>query len=154
MVDCGRALTLELSERVIYSPEGIWQITIPLVVMLRGGRYIRPQVKVRLSRKALFIRDHYSCQYCGMDSDSSALTMDHIVPRSRGGASTWENVVTACKSCNQRKGNRSLKDCGMALRSKPAKPHSLLALHGRRGMHQDPAFEIWQRYLPNSKHLH
>lgn len=154
LVTCGRAMPLEESGRIIRSEEGLWEINVPLVVMLRGGRYIRPQVKVRLSRKALFIRDQYTCMYCGFEGDAGNLTMDHVVPRSRGGVSTWENVVTACRGCNQKKGSRLLRDTGMQLRGRPARPHSLLSLHHRRGLPQDPAFEVWARYLPAQRHIH
>jgi 5-methylcytosine-specific restriction endonuclease McrA len=88
---------------------------IRLVYMVK-----RPLLRRRLSRRAIFFRDKYTCQYCG--TQSKALTLDHIVPRSRGGAHVWDNVVSACIPCNHRKAGYSLREAGMKLRRKPGPP--------------------------------
>jgi len=72
-----------------------------------------------VNRREVLRRDHHTCQYCGSTHN---LTLDHVVPLSRGGSHTWDNVVTACERCNQRKGNRTPEEAGMVLRSKPRAP--------------------------------
>ncbi len=77
---------------------------------------------VVFSRKNLFKRDRYTCQYCGAQPGPESLTVDHVVPRSRGGASTWENCVLACLDCNRRKADRPPEKSGLKLRKAPRKP--------------------------------
>ena len=72
-----------------------------------------------VNRRGILRRDHNSCQYCGSTKN---LTLDHVIPRSRGGRHTWENVVAACSECNGRKGNRTPTEAGMPLRTKPKAP--------------------------------
>ena len=93
---------------------------IRLVTYVRVPR----SVKRRISRRALFARDGWRCVYCG--SSGGRLTLDHVVPRSKGGESVWENVVTACAPCNLRKGDRSLEQVGMQLTSTPRPPQPVL----------------------------
>jgi 5-methylcytosine-specific restriction endonuclease McrA len=81
-----------------------------------------PVQKVAFSRRNLFKRDHYTCQYCGVQPGSEELTIDHVVPRSRGGQSTWENCVLACVACNKRKADRILERSGLKLLHKPKRP--------------------------------
>lgn len=95
------------------------EIRIPSVVVLRN--YVRPQNIVAFTRFNLFLRDEFSCQYCGGLGD---LTFDHVVPRARGGITSWENVVAACSKCNLKKGSRSLKQSGMHLRKAIVQPKS------------------------------
>lgn len=90
---------------------------IPSVVVLKD--YVRPQKRVAFTRFNLFLRDEFCCQYCGTKGD---LTFDHVVPRSRGGVTSWQNVVAACSPCNLRKANRSLRHSGMTLRRPPSQP--------------------------------
>ncbi len=101
---------------------------LPSVVVLRD--YVKPKKTVAFTRFNLFLRDGFCCQYCGARGD---LTFDHVVPRSRGGRTTWENVVAACSPCNLRKGNRSLKASGLHLARPPRRPSSEeMQAHGRR----------------------
>ena len=102
-------------DEYVHSPTT--RIRIPSVVVLKD--YVRPQKRVAFTRFNLFLRDEFSCQYCGATGD---LTFDHVVPRSRGGVTSWENVVAACSSCNLKKGARSLKQAGMSLRKTPRQP--------------------------------
>jgi 5-methylcytosine-specific restriction endonuclease McrA len=81
-------------------------------------------VQRKISRRALFARDGWRCVYCG--SAGGRLTLDHVVPRSRGGDSVWENVVTSCAPCNLRKGNRTLEESGLRLHTKPKAPAPVL----------------------------
>ncbi|WP_022703736.1 HNH endonuclease [Pseudorhodobacter ferrugineus] len=104
------------------------EIRIPSVVVLKD--FIQPQKRVAFTRFNLFLRDEFCCQYCSAKGD---LTFDHVVPRARGGVTSWENVVAACSPCNLRKGSRSLRECGLQLNRKPRqpRPEEMLA-HGRR----------------------
>ena len=114
--------------------------------VIRLVTYVRvPQsVKRRISRRALFARDGWRCVYCG--DGSSRLTLDHVVPRSRGGQSVWENVVTACGPCNLRKGDRLLADSGLHLQRPPRPPAPVLFIH----LATPTIPQIWQQYLPGS----
>jgi 5-methylcytosine-specific restriction endonuclease McrA len=112
--------------------------------VIRLMTYVRvPQaVKRRISRRALFARDGWRCVYCG--DGGSRLTLDHVVPRSRGGESIWENVVTACGPCNLRKGDRLLEETHMHLPRLPRPPAPVLFIS--LALHRVP--ETWVRYLP------
>jgi len=90
---------------------------IRLDVMIR-----RPRVQVRLSRREVFRRDNYTCQYCGKKLPN--LTIDHVIPKRLGGRQTWGNVVAACSACNHKKGGRMLEDAGMKLIHLPKEPPS------------------------------
>ena len=87
------------------------EIRIPSIVVLRD--YVKPRNTVAFTRFNLFLRDEFSCQYCGALGD---LTFDHVVPRTHGGVTSWENVVAACSTCNLKKGSRGLRQTGMNLR--------------------------------------
>ena len=96
-------------------------VRVPRVLHLT--RYERaPRFSVRLTRRNLMIRDQYQCQYCGKRPPLRELNIDHVVPRSRGGDDTWENLVTACRVCNLRKGWRTPDEAGMHLIRKPVRP--------------------------------
>jgi 5-methylcytosine-specific restriction endonuclease McrA len=92
-------------------------IRIPSVVVLK--EYVKPQKRVAFTRFNLFLRDEFCCQYCGSKGD---LTFDHVLPRSKGGVTSWENVVAACAPCNLRKGNKNLRQSGLHLRRPPHRP--------------------------------
>ena len=97
------------------------RIRIPEVIVLQGYDKM-PQMKVPFTRKNIYRRDGYTCQYCGSKPGSRELSIDHIVPRSRGGKSTWTNCVLACTTCNSVKANRSLEESGRHLLKTPEKP--------------------------------
>jgi 5-methylcytosine-specific restriction endonuclease McrA len=103
--------------------------TYPRPHVIRLVQYVRvPQTLQRkISRRALFARDGWRCMYCG--TSGGRLTLDHVVPRSRGGDSAWENVVTSCAPCNMRKGDRLLEEASMSLRIKPRPPAPVLFIH-------------------------
>jgi 5-methylcytosine-specific restriction endonuclease McrA len=94
---------------------------IPEIIKLSEYDKI-PAPKVHFSRRNLFKRDNMTCQYCGCKPGSSELTVDHVLPRSQGGTSTFENCVLSCIKCNTRKANRTPEQAGMKLLSKPKKP--------------------------------
>lgn len=135
-----RVVILDNYDRVVRSPSV--QMRIPSVVMLQD--FVHPAKVAAFTRFNLFLRDEFRCQYCGVRGE---MTFDHVIPRSRGGRTTWDNVVAACGSCNLKKGSRSLGTCGLTLRRKPRRPspHELKNL----GRKFPPNFlhESWQDYL-------
>jgi 5-methylcytosine-specific restriction endonuclease McrA len=115
----GVALLEKESEHEVRSPSTA--LCVPNVVRL--AEYVSvPRCNVRFSRKNVFLRDQHTCQYCGSRLPVSLLTIDHVVPISRGGANSWKNVVTACKKCNNAKGDRTPKEAGMDIGRKPTVP--------------------------------
>jgi 5-methylcytosine-specific restriction endonuclease McrA len=94
---------------------------LPRVILLRGFDRV-PRREVRFSRFNVYARDRGQCQYCGRRFPRSDLNLDHVVPRSRGGASAWENVVCSCVGCNRTKGNRTPSEAGMRLVRSPYRP--------------------------------
>ena len=117
------------------------RLRVPEVVGLI--RYDRlPSTAVTFSRRNVAKRDHHTCQYCGAQPGWEAITIDHVVPRSVGGASNWTNCVAACVRCNSRKADRTPDQAGMHLRKPPARPawRPLYAAHGAR-------VESWSRFL-------
>ncbi len=97
------------------------RLRVPEVITL--CEYDRlPSATVTFSRRNIFKRDHYACQYCGKQPGSDELTLDHVVPRSKGGQSTWLNCVLACLDCNSRKAARTPVEAGMRLRREPVQP--------------------------------
>ncbi len=118
-------------------------IRIPRVILLTAFDRI-PKKTVRFSRLNIFLRDHHICQYCGNKFPKSALNIDHVHPRSRGGQSVWENVVCSCFECNRRKGGRTPHEAGMILRKQPVQPTWNFFLD----LPRDPAlFEAWKPFL-------
>lgn len=125
VVSARRAVCLVLAQKVeMVHPSGLafrserWVVDVPSVVRL--NRFVKvPRRQHRSpSRKAVFVRDGDSCQYCGGRPE----TMDHVIPRSRGGLHTWDNVVAACRRCNAKKRDRLPKETGMLLRRRPRTP--------------------------------
>jgi 5-methylcytosine-specific restriction endonuclease McrA len=104
----------------------------------------RPRPVRKLTRLEIFNRDHYICQYCG--KETSQLTLDHVIPRYRGGQHTWENVVSACTLCNRRKAGRTPEQAGMKLLHRPTPPHDGISFYIPR--HYRQARAEWQKYLP------
>ena len=120
----------------------------PHVIRLVAYVRVPHGVKRRISRRALFARDGWRCVYCG--SSTARLTLDHVVPRSRGGDSVWENVVTACSPCNLRKGDRTLEEMRISLPKLPKAPAPVLFIS--LALHRVP--DAWRQYLPTSDDHH
>jgi 5-methylcytosine-specific restriction endonuclease McrA len=117
LVDRGKAEVLEHAEGAIRSAFTSFPrpSVIRLIYMIR-----RPRPQMRLTRREIFVRDRYTCQYCGkMTRD---LTIDHVMPRHRGGRHTWENLVAACRTCNHRKAGRTPQEAHMTLLNEPKRP--------------------------------
>ena len=121
-----RAIVLILTEKASLVINGRGYIktishTFPRPSIIRLGNMVkRPRPRVKLNRREILRRDHYTCQYCG--TRTGPLTLDHIYPKHLGGAHSWENLVTACAACNHLKGGRTLEQAGMRLRSIPREP--------------------------------
>jgi len=117
LVYCGKAELVEDSRGEVHSMSQVFPI--PSVIRLTQ-RVRRPFHECRLTRLEVFMRDGYACQYCGRETRD--LTLDHVVPRSQGGVHSWENVVSACRLCNRRKGGRTPEQADMKLLSEPKAP--------------------------------
>lgn len=139
-----KLLFLEKAELLHDDPEKVIrtvndEYSYPSVIRLR--RYINlPYAKIVLSRRNIMKRDRHTCQYCGTKSD---LTLDHVLPRSRGGADSWENLVTACNQCNVKKGNRTPDEASMPLDIEPYRPVHITFFQNLLGGVQ----EHWKPYL-------
>ena len=97
------------------------EFRVPEVITLT--KYDRlPRRKVAFSRRNIYKRDHWLCQYCGCSPGGGELTIDHVLPRAQGGTSSWTNCVLACIDCNKRKADRTPKQCGMKLKKEPVAP--------------------------------
>jgi 5-methylcytosine-specific restriction endonuclease McrA len=142
MIFKGIACAEEETEHEIMSASMI--IRVPTVIRLL--RYIRiPHRNVRFSRKNVLLRDSFRCQYCGEIFSPSQLTLDHVKPLSHGGKTQWDNIVTACKTCNIKKANKTPSEAGMELLRVPKAPPVVYYLHlikNTNGHHVS-----WQKYL-------
>ncbi|WP_127903221.1 HNH endonuclease [Solirhodobacter olei] len=118
------------------------EIRIPSVVVLK--EFVKPQKRVAFTRFNLFLRDEFCCQYCGTRGD---LTFDHVIPRARGGRTSWENVVAACSPCNLRKGSKSLRQVGMQLRKPPVPPTAEDMQKAGRKFPPNYLHESWMDFL-------
>ncbi len=115
-----KAEVIEAAEDILRSEFLTFQV--PLVIRLVYYVRIPHRISLPVTRRALLARDRYACQYCGVQPGKHVLTIDHVLPRSRGGGTTWENVVIACKRCNGRKGSKTPKEANMQLLTKPKRP--------------------------------
>ena len=138
----GKVEVIEEYGRDIHSVS--FTIRLPSVVrLLRMVK--RPRSPIKFSRQNIYARDRYKCQYCGGRYPSEELTYDHVHPRSRGGKTEWENIVTCCIFCNRKKGGRTPGEASMHLIRKPDRPTWVPALRITIGFHQVP--ETWRDYL-------
>ena len=138
-----RVLPLCHYDRVIRSPSA--EHRLPSVVALK--QYIPQNRRPPFTRFNVFLRDRFSCQYCGDGRSAPELTFDHLVPRSRGGRTSWSNVVTACTGCNLSKGNRLLEECGMRPLSKPRVPTTFELQERGRAFPPNFLHESWRDFL-------
>jgi len=150
VVSVKRAVVLLLKEKaeLIEAAEAYlraenFQIPRPLVIRLVYFVKIPRRMSLPVTRRTILARDNYTCQYCGATPVRQELTLDHVLPRSRGGKSTWENVVTACKKCNGRKGNRTPTEANMHLLTEPKRPR-YLAIAALTNMEVRRA---WNKYM-------
>jgi 5-methylcytosine-specific restriction endonuclease McrA len=119
-------------------------IRLPSVVSLKS--YVNHARKPAFTRFNVFLRDSFSCQYCGK-ADRDGLTFDHVIPRSRGGKTTWDNIVAACSPCNLRKGGKMPRDARMWPTHTPRQPNMFELNEKGRAFPPNHLHESWQDYL-------
>lgn len=119
-------------------------IKMPAVVRLMSV-FKRRKKKVKFSRIGIYARDKFSCQYCGKKGSFKDFTFDHVIPRSRGGKTVWENIVTCCTKCNTKKGSKTPSEAGMKLRKQPVQPKWLPSVSIKISQHS--VHETWRDYL-------
>ncbi len=122
------------------------EIQVPRVIRLIGYEKL-PKQTVKFNRRNIFARDNNQCQYCGKKFPISELSLDHVVPRSQAGASTWENIVCACLACNVRKGGRTPRQAHMKLIRKPEKPKRSPMLNLKLSHKK---YQSWRTFLDNA----
>jgi len=143
LVDRGKAEILENGRGYLHSPTVVYEIpsVIRLVYLIR-----RPRPQGRLTRRDVFLRDRFKCQYCG--THTRDLTLDHVLPRHRGGPHAWENVVAACKGCNHRKAGRTPDEARMHLLKEPYRP--TYSYH--RSFYQYlQSQDSWRKFIPGGE---
>src|SRR5438105_6195348 len=143
-----RAVVLLLKEKAEVIERGEWELrsatqTIARPVVIRLVSYVRiprDTHRRKITRRAVFARDDWTCQYCGARSN---LTVDHVIPRSKGGPSSWDNIVASCAPCNRRKGDQLPRQVGMRLLTQPRTPSATVFIHVA-----SPTIPVaWQQYL-------
>ena len=139
MVWSGKAEIVERTDFCVHSVSMTFYI--PSVIRLLFFVSISQRMNVQLTKQNILRRDHKTCQYCG--KNEGRMTVDHVIPRSMGGLDTWENLVCACPSCNNRKGDNTLDQAGMRLIKSPRKPTVRSFLFG----YKSPVSESWRAYL-------
>jgi 5-methylcytosine-specific restriction endonuclease McrA len=122
------------------------EIQAPRVIRLLDYDKV-PRQTVKFNRRNIFARDHNQCQYCGRKFVTSELSLDHVIPRSQGGGTTWENIVCACVECNVRKGGRTPRQATMTLIRKPEKPKRSPLLNVKLTQKK---YQTWQAFLDNA----
>ncbi len=122
------------------------EIQVPRVIRLLTFERM-PKHTVKFNRRNIFARDNNQCQYCGRRFPTTELSLDHVVPRSQGGQSTWENIVCACVGCNVRKGGRTPKQAHMSLIRKPEKPKRSPLLNQKLTLNK---YRSWKTFLENA----
>ncbi|MEN9362457.1 MAG: hypothetical protein RL095_3992 [Verrucomicrobiota bacterium] len=132
------ALLARIDERLLIHSER-FAVPVPEVIIVSGYDGGRAR-EVRLSRRNLFLRDGGTCQYCGRRLPAKELNIDHVMPRSRGGRNTWENLVLSCLLCNTYKADRTPEEAGMPLRRPPVKPQW-------SEIHAAEPLQSWRSYL-------
>jgi 5-methylcytosine-specific restriction endonuclease McrA len=122
------------------------EIQVPRVIRLMDYDRL-PKQTVKFNRRNIFARDNNQCQYCGKKFPTSELSLDHVIPRSQGGTSTWENIVCACVNCNVKKGGRTPREASMALIKKPEKPKRSPLLNQKL---TNRKYQSWKSFLDSA----
>lgn len=149
-----RAMTLLVKGAAVEEVSTPWgvktaRLVIPIPSVIRLVNYRKlPRHKRAVSRKGIMIRDGHRCQYCGVKQDNKVappvvLTLDHVLPRSRGGENTWENLVACCTPCNNRKGSRTPAEAGMSLARVPRQ----ISIHAKNKLLGGLNNPDWEKYL-------
>jgi 5-methylcytosine-specific restriction endonuclease McrA len=146
-----RAVVLLLKDKAELIERGGWELhsessTLARPVVIRLVTYVkvpRDAHRRKITRRAVFARDSWTCQYCGSRSN---LTVDHVIPRSKGGSSSWENIVASCAPCNRRKADRLPRQAGMHPRRTPRTPRAEIFIH----VASPTIPQAWLQYLPQA----
>jgi len=138
-----RVSIIENYNKEVHSPS--LTIKLPSVIALKD--YVSPRRSPAFTRFNVFLRDNFTCQYCYENFSANELTFDHLIPKFTGGKTTWTNVVSACTSCNVKKGRRLLKYTDMYLKKKPMKPSSEKLQKNGRNFPPNYLHESWRDYL-------
>ncbi len=136
----GKAVPVETYDTKIRSPSKAFEL--PAVIVLKSIVKFR-LTTVACNRQNIVWRDNNQCQYCANYFPSDKLTMDHVLPKSRGGKNTWENLVAACMKCNQKKGSKTTKESGMIPLKNPKRPKANIL----RTVNKSQISELWKNYL-------
>jgi 5-methylcytosine-specific restriction endonuclease McrA len=123
-----------------------FEIQVPRIIRLLAYDRV-PRQTVKFNRRNIFARDGNRCQYCGKKFATSELSLDHVLPRSRGGEATWENIVCSCLKCNVRKGGRTPQEAGMRIVREPVRPRSSPALRVKLSHRK---YRSWKTFLDNA----
>ena len=138
-----RVSVVERYDQKVNSPS--ISFNLPSVIALKD--YVMPQRKPAFTRFNVFLRDNFTCQYCHTHFSANELTFDHLIPRCLNGKTTWNNVVSACTSCNLKKGRRLLKFTDMKLLKQPSRPTSIQLQNNGRNFPPNFLHESWRDYL-------
>ena len=138
-----RVSIIESYDREIHSPSATFKL--PSVIALKN--FIIPQRKPAFTRFNVFLRDNFTCQYCDARYSANDLTFDHLIPKCLNGKTTWTNVVSACTSCNLKKGRRLLRSTDMKLKKLPTSPTSIQLQNNGRNFPPNYLHESWRDYL-------
>ena len=138
-----RVQVVQEYDREVHSPT--WSMKLPSIISLKN--YAPMERSPAFTRFNVFLRDHFSCQYCRTPHPTNDLTFDHVIPCSKGGQTTWQNVVTACSHCNFVKGNRLPDDAGMHPSLRPVRPTSRQLQEVGRRFPPNYLHEGWRDYL-------
>jgi 5-methylcytosine-specific restriction endonuclease McrA len=138
-----RVSVLSEYDREVRSPS--FSMRLPSVIALRD--FIPSARMPAFTRFNVFLRDGFTCQYCDFKRPAPELTFDHVIPRARGGRTSWENVVTACGACNLRKGSKLPRECNMIPRQEPRRPTSWELQDRGRGFPPNYLHESWRDFL-------
>lgn len=130
-------------ERTVRSPD--MEMKLPSVLALK--EYVHTARKPAFTRFNVFLRDHFTCQYCGEKHKTYELTFDHVIPRSKGGRTNWENIVAACRECNTKKGNAMPKNIGMFPLTEPHQPTIFELQNSGRSFPPNFLHESWNDFL-------
>ncbi len=129
------------ADPVVHTPN--FQLLLPRVIVLAKYQNYPPR-SVKFNRRNIFIRDNHTCQYCGRRAPKDDMTIDHIIPKSRGGRTVWENIVLACTHCNTKKGSKLPAECHMHPRTPPRKPNWFETLYT---MPSEGDLSLWQKFV-------
>lgn len=150
VVSIQRAIVLLLKEKaeLVEAAEAFLRserLRMPVPLVIRLVYYVRIpyRISIPVTRRAVLVRDRYTCQYCGAQPGRQILTIDHVLPRSKGGKTTWQNVVAACKRCNGKKGNRTPAEASMKLANHPTQPRYLAMVY----VTSMEARDAWEKYM-------